>query len=74
MIHLGCTQRRVIGAGAFQGVAELQQIALCLRIAFQQVQQRIAEHGAQPLADIVASALATDQQPLGAELLDRLAQ
>ncbi|MNJ62274.1 hypothetical protein D3C77_581100 [compost metagenome] len=42
-IRFGCPDGGVIGAGRFQRVAKLQQIALSFRIAFEQLQQRIAE-------------------------------
>lgn len=55
-------------------MAEFQQVALGIGVVFQQVQQRIAEGRAQGFHHIVATTLAADQQPLGRELLDRLAQ
>ena len=66
--------RRIEGAGALQGVAKLQQVALRIRVTFQQVQQRVAEGRTQLRRYIVAAALAADQQALGHQLLDRLAQ
>ncbi|MOA53971.1 hypothetical protein D3C78_1775100 [compost metagenome] len=74
MVHLGRPLRRVVSAGAFQGMAKLQQVALGLGIAFQQLQQRVAEGRAQLGGHIVAAALATDQQPLGHQLLDCFTQ
>ncbi|MOA19972.1 hypothetical protein D3C78_1403870 [compost metagenome] len=55
-------------------MAELQQVALGLGIAFEQLQQGIAEGGAQLGRHIVAATLAADQQPLGHQLLDGFAQ
>src|SRR3990167_3177732 len=55
-------------------MAELEQIALRVGIAFQQVQQRIAEGRAEGVGDIVAAALTADQQASGRQFLDRLAQ
>lgn len=55
-------------------MAKLQQVALGLRVALQQVQQRIAESRAQRFGHIVAATLAADQQPLRHQFLDRLAQ
>ncbi|MCY1523940.1 hypothetical protein D9M68_588540 [compost metagenome] len=74
MVHLGRPLRRVVSAGALQGMTELQQVALGFGVAFQQLQQRVAEGGTQFGRYIVAAPLATDQQPLGHQLLDRLAQ
>ncbi len=73
-IHLGGAQCRVISTAAFQGVTKLQQIALGIIIVFQQVQQRVAESRAQRLGHEVTAAVATDQQPLGSQLVDRLAE
>ncbi|MNJ58571.1 hypothetical protein D3C77_542070 [compost metagenome] len=73
-IRLCCADRRIIGARCLQGMPELQQIALRLGIAFKQLQQGIAEGRTQRLSHIVTAALATDQQSLGHQFLDRFAQ
>ncbi|MNL44642.1 hypothetical protein D3C87_1672310 [compost metagenome] len=73
-IDIRGTQRCVIGAGRFQGVTKLQQVALGFRVAFQQMQQRITERRSQRLHHIVAAALATDQQTLGRQFLNRFTQ
>ena len=73
-IRLGGALGGVVGAGTLQGMAKFQQIALGFGIAFQQMQQRVAKGRAQGFGHIIATALATDQQPASRQLLDRLAQ
>ncbi|MNT48944.1 hypothetical protein D3C72_1857580 [compost metagenome] len=46
-IHISGAQRSVVGAGRLQRMAKLEQIALRLGIAFQQMQQGITEGGTQ---------------------------
>ena len=42
-VGLGCAQRGVIGAGAFERMAEFDQIALGFGVVFEEFDHRVAE-------------------------------
>ena len=72
-VKIGGALGGVVGTVGFQRVAELQQVALGFRAAFEQGQQRVAEAVTELIADIISAALTADQQALGDQLLHRFA-
>jgi hypothetical protein len=73
-IFIIAAQRRVISRNAFQRVTGLKQIKLGFRVVGEKLYQRIAEALPQAALNKRSAALATKQQALGFEALNRLTQ
>ncbi len=73
-IFVGAAQRRVISRNAFQRMARFEQVKLGFRVIGEQFHQRVAKALPQAALHEGSAALATKQQSLRFETLNRLAQ
>lgn len=73
-IFIIAAQRRVISRDAFQRVTGFQQIELGFRVVGQELDQRVAKALPQAALYKGSTALATKQQALGFEALNRLTE
>jgi hypothetical protein len=73
-VDVGAAVRRPISRLGFQQRAEFEHVAMNVGMAGQHLHPGIGEVGVEAVGDLRAAAFLRVQQPLGRQLLDRLAQ
>jgi hypothetical protein len=73
-VGVGCPLRGQFGGRRLEQIAELEHVVLQAGVLIDQLLPGINEAGLEPVGDVGAAAMATDQQLARDELLDRFAQ